>query len=102
MGRASNRKKAQRRAGQSSRADVAKQQAMHLLVSGLQALVQDGKERKERQAAARRIWCGSADPVPAEAPQWRENSLGDRFFGGFLSRRGTRRAWRPPRSRTLR
>jgi hypothetical protein len=41
---------------------------MHLLVSGLQALVRDGKERKEREAAARRIWCGSADPVPAEAP----------------------------------
>ena len=68
MGRASNRKKAPRRAGQSSRADVEKQQAMHLLVSGLQALVRDGKERKEREAAARRIWCGSADPVPAEAP----------------------------------
>jgi hypothetical protein len=83
VGRASNRKKAQRRAGQSSLADVEKQQAMHLLVSGLQALVQDGKERKEREAAARRIWCGSADPVPAKAPQWHENSLGDRFFGGF-------------------
>ena len=55
---------------------------MHVLVSGLQALVREGNDRKEREAAARRIWFGGAEPVPAEAPRWREDSLGDRFFGG--------------------
>jgi hypothetical protein len=89
VGRASNRKKAQRQAGLSagqasrkSRADAETQQAMHLLVSGLQTLVREGNERKEREAAARRIWSGGAEPVPAEAPGWREDSLGDRFFAG--------------------
>jgi hypothetical protein len=90
VGRASNRKKAQRRAGpssrqasQSSRADAGKQQAMRQLAAGLQALVQETNGRQERGAAARRTWSGGAEPVPAEAPRWPEGSLGDRFFGGF-------------------
>jgi len=89
VGRASNRKKAQRQAGpssrqasQSSRADAQKQQAMRLLATGLQAFVQESNERKEREAAARRTWSGGADPVPADAPRWPEGSLGDRFFTG--------------------
>jgi hypothetical protein len=89
VGRASNRKKAQRQSGlsagqasQKSRADAETQQAMHVLVSGLQALVREGNDRKGREAAARLIWSGGAEPVPAEAPRWREDSLGDRFFGG--------------------
>jgi hypothetical protein len=90
VGRASNRKKAQRQAGlssrqarQRSRVDAETQQAMHQLVAGLQALVQEQKGRKEREASARRTWCGGAEPVPAEAPRWAEDSLGDRFVGGF-------------------
>jgi hypothetical protein len=55
---------------------------MHQLVAGLQALVQETNERKEREAAARRTWSGGAEPVPAEAPRWPEGSLGDRFFTG--------------------
>ena len=82
MGRASNRKKAQRQAGQKSRPDAATQQAMHQLVTGLQVMVQKMDEHKEREAAARRTWTGGAEPVPAEAPRWAEDSLGDRFFGG--------------------
>jgi hypothetical protein len=89
VGRASNRKKAHRQAGPSSRqaspssrADADTQQAMHQLVAGLQALVQETSERKEREAAARRTWSGGAEPVPAEAPRWPEGSLGDRFFVG--------------------
>jgi hypothetical protein len=39
VGRASNRKKAQRQAGPSSRADSETHQAMHQLVAGLQAMV---------------------------------------------------------------
>lgn len=89
MGRASNRKKAQRQAGPGSRqasqsflADPKKQQAMHQLVAGLQALVQETNGRNEREAAARRTWSGGTEPVPAEAPRWPEDSLGDRSFGG--------------------
>ncbi len=90
MGRASNRKKVQRQAGpssqqakQKSQADAATQQAMLQVAGALQALVQESEERKAREAAARRAWSGGADPVPAEVPRWPEDSLGDRFFGGF-------------------
>ena len=90
MGRASNRKKAQREAGPSSQqarqktqADAATQQAMLQVGGALQALVQESEGRKAREAAARRTWCGGAEPVPAEVPRWAEDSLGDRFFGGF-------------------
>jgi len=89
VGRASNRKKAQRQtelgAGQASRksrADAGTQQAMRALVSSLHALVQEGNDRKETEAVARRIWSGGAEPVPARARRWREGTLGDRFFGG--------------------
>jgi hypothetical protein len=86
VGRASNRKKAQRQAGprsqQAQTQQAQTQQAMHLLVSDLQAIIRDGDERTEREAAARRIWSGGAEPVPARAPRWREGSLGDRFFDG--------------------
>jgi len=89
VGRASNRKKAQRQAGpssqqakQKSQADGATQQAMLQVVGALKALVQESEERKAREAAARRTWSGGADPVPAEAPRWPEGSLGDRFFAG--------------------
>ena len=85
MGRASNRKKAHRQAGPSSRqasqgarADAETQQAMHQLVAGLHALVQETKGRQEREADACRIWSGGAEPVPAEAARWSEGSLGDR------------------------
>jgi hypothetical protein len=89
VGRASNRKKAQRQAVKKSRPDAATQQAMHKLVTGLQVMVQKMDQRKEREAAARRTWTG-AEPVPAEAPRWVEDSLGDRFFGGtFLDQART-------------
>jgi hypothetical protein len=88
VGRASNRKKAQRQAGQGSRqassfrTDAETQQAMRQLAAGLQALVQETDERREREAAVRRTWSGGAEPVPAEARRWPEGSLGDRFFTG--------------------
>jgi len=76
VGRASNRKKAQRQAGlssqqakQKSQADGATQQAMLQVVGALKALVQESQERKAREAAARRTWSGGAEPVPAEAPR---------------------------------
>lgn len=55
---------------------------MRLLAGALQTLAEEGRKRKERVTSARRIWCGGADPVPAEPPRWPEDSLGDRFFGG--------------------
>ncbi len=79
MGRASNRKKAQRRAGlssgpvrRSSLADTMSPQVRRQLASVLQTLLEEAEEREEREAGA--------EPVPAEAPRWPENALGDRFF----------------------
>jgi hypothetical protein len=94
VGRASNRKKAQRQSGlssrqarQQSRADAATQQAMQVIGAGMQALAQETKGRQDGQAAARRAWCGGAEAVPAKAPRWAKDSLGDRFFSGtFLDR----------------
>ena len=87
MGRASNRKKAQRQAGQGSRQASRSlrtdetQQVMRQMVAGLQALIRETNERQEREAAVRRAWSGG-EPAPAEARQWPEGSLGDRFFTG--------------------
>jgi len=94
VGRASNRKKAQRQsglssrqAGQQSRADAARYEAIQVIAAGMQALAQETKGRQERLAAARRTWCGGAEAVPAKAPRWAKDSLGDRFFSGtFLDR----------------
>ena len=87
MGRASNRKKAQRQVGPKTRVDAETQQALLQMVAGLEAMTQEMGRRTEREAAARRIWSGGAEPVLAEAPQWAENSLGDRFFDGtFIDR----------------
>ena len=90
MGRASNRKKANRQAARGARqarqgspADPATRQAMLQVVDALKAISQKATEHTQRQAAARRAWCGGADPVPAQAPRWPEGSLGDRFFTGF-------------------
>jgi hypothetical protein len=83
VGRASNRKKAQRQAGLRSRADAETQQAMRLLAGVLQTLVEEGRERNKRETSARRAWYAVTEPARAEAPRWPEDSLGDRFFGGI-------------------
>lgn len=47
-------------------------------------------KRDEGVVAASRAWCGGAEPVPAQAPRWAEDSLGHRFFAGVhLSRMRT-------------
>jgi hypothetical protein len=84
MGRASNRKKAQRQAGEAPRPDAATQEALLTVLNSLQMMVEENEERRDREAAARWIWSGGAEPVPAVAPPWREDSLGDRFFGGHF------------------
>ena len=86
MGRASNRKKAQRQAGPEPEPDAATQEALLKVLTGLQMMVEENDERRDREATARWIWSGGAEPVPAEAPSWREDSLGDRFFGGHFLR----------------
>jgi hypothetical protein len=87
VGRASNRKKAQRQSELSSLQGGVTQQAMQVLVAGVQALAQRAKSSQERQAAARRTWCGGAQPVAAKTPRWSKDSLGDRFFASdFLDR----------------
>ena len=90
MGRASNRKKAQRQAGQKPQVDAATQQALLTLAAGLQALSDENKARDEGVAAASRAWYGGTEPVPAQAPRWAEDSLGHRFFAStHLSRART-------------
>jgi len=86
VGRASNRKKAQRQAGQKPQPDAATQEALFKVLAGLQALVEENDVRREREATARWIWSGGAEPVLAVAPPWREDSLGDRFCGGSFLR----------------
>ena len=80
MGRASNRKKANRQAGHTRQT----RRAMRLLENGLRALMHESTQRTDREAAAARAWCGGLAPVPAEAPAWPEGSLGDRFGHAFL------------------
>jgi hypothetical protein len=86
VGRASNRKKSQRQAGQKPRPDAAPQEAILKVLAGLQALVEEGEVRREREATARWIWSGGAEPVPAVVPPWREDSLGERFCDGAFLR----------------
>jgi hypothetical protein len=69
VGRASNRKKAQRRTGQRPQPDAAAQQAIRRIVARLQALAGETEGRLERAAVARRTWSGGTEPVPAEAPR---------------------------------
>jgi hypothetical protein len=63
--------------------DVATQHAMLQLAVGLKTMTDQWSEHKERVAAARRAWCGGAEPVPAEVPLWPKDSVGDRFLSGF-------------------
>lgn len=86
MGRASNRKKAQRQAGPEPQPDAATQEALLKVLTSLQAMIAENDERQDREATARWIWSGGAEPVPAVAPQWPEGSTGERFFGGFSLR----------------
>jgi len=47
-------------------------------------MVEMARIRVERKYAAREAWFGDAEPVPAELPEFPENSLGDRFLVGYL------------------
>jgi hypothetical protein len=86
VGRASNRKKAQRQAGPDSRKVRQGFQAgaarPDQLLGGLGELVQLARSRVEREADALPAWRGDAEPVSAETPPWPENSLGDRLLQG--------------------
>jgi hypothetical protein len=94
VGRASNRKKAQRQSGLSSRQarqqfgdDAARDSTLRAIAAAAQGLAREMMVREERQAAACRTWCPGSEPVPAKAPVWAEGSLGDRFFSGtFIDR----------------
>lgn len=86
MGRASNGKKSQRQAGPEAQPDAATQEALLKVLTGLQMMADENDERRDREATARWIWSGGAEPVAAEAPSWREDSLGDRFFSGHFLR----------------
>lgn len=86
MGRASNRKKAQRQTGPDSRKARQGFQAgaatPDQFPGGLNELVQLARSRVEREADALPAWRGDAEPVSAQTPPWPENSLGDRLLQG--------------------
>jgi hypothetical protein len=63
--------------------DVARQQALLQILAGAKALSDHVTGHEKRVTAARRAWCGGAEPVPAEVPSWPEDSLGGRFLSGF-------------------
>ncbi len=81
MGHASNRKKAQRHAGQKPQDDAAAQRTRLTLAAGTP---EKNDERDEGIVAASRVWCGGAEPVPAQVRRWAEGSLGHRFFAATL------------------
>jgi hypothetical protein len=90
VGRASRRKKIRReaksssgQAGKVSRADAETRQALLRVVAGLEAMSERYRRRQEQYASACRAWCGGSEPVPAREPQWREESLGGRFFASM-------------------
>jgi hypothetical protein len=88
VGRASNRKKAQREAGPSSwppsqDSPAYAETQRQVLAAAVQLLARETKDREERATAARRLWSGGIDPIPAGAPRWPQPSLGDRFFAGL-------------------
>jgi hypothetical protein len=98
MGRASNHKKARRRATLATSggaAPTARRMALHLAAEGrrqLRQLVADlaqtrfHQERHERYAEACRAWCEGAEPVPAGMPQWAHGRSGRQFAANpFLS-----------------
>lgn len=86
MGRASNRKKAQRRQTGPSLRRI-NQDARSLAQAqrsgfDLDTIVRLAKGRVERRHAALRAWFGDTEPVPAEVPPWPEGSLGYRLLAG--------------------
>jgi hypothetical protein len=86
VGRASNRKKAQRRQTGPSLRRI-NQDARSLAQAqrsgfDLDTIVRLAKGRVERRHAALRAWFGDTEPVPAEVPPWPEGSLGYRLLAG--------------------
>ena len=85
MGRASNRKKAQRQAGGPNlrriKQDARTQAVTQGLPFDLDAMVELARVRAGRSIAVQ-AWLGDAEPVPAEMPPWPEGSLGHRLLAG--------------------
>jgi hypothetical protein len=86
VGRASNRKKAQRQTGGPNLRRI-NQEARSLAVArrsafGLDAMVHLAGERVRRRSTALRAWFGDTEPAPAEVPPWPEGSLGHRLLAG--------------------
>lgn len=86
MGRASNRKKAQRQSGgpklRRINQDARSLAAVQRSPFALDAIVQFAGERVRRRSMALRAWLGDTEPVSAEVPPWPEGSLGHRLLAG--------------------
>jgi hypothetical protein len=74
MGRASNRKKAQRQSGGPNlrriNQDTRSQAVASRSAFGLDAMVQFAGERVRRRSIALQAWPGDTEPTSAETPSW--------------------------------
>jgi len=82
VGKASGRKAERRQGIGPSRADFEKRRNYQVLMTGMQRMLGEIEADEEREQQARKAWTGGADPTPAPLAQWREDSVGDRFFAG--------------------
>jgi hypothetical protein len=86
VGRASNRKKAQRQTGGPNlrriKQDARSQAAATRSAFSLDAMVQFAGERVRRRSMALEAWSGDTEPASAEVPPWPEGSLGHRLLTG--------------------
>jgi hypothetical protein len=82
VGKASRRKTQRRQGIGPSRADFEKRRTYQVLLTGVQRMLDEIESDKELKQQASKAWTGGADPTPAPLAQWREDSVGDRFFAG--------------------
>ena len=80
MGKASRRKSRRRQGIGPSRADFEERRGYQVLLAGMQTMINEFEADEQREQQARRAWTGDNEPPPATIPEWRENSVGDRFF----------------------
>src|SRR5271165_2280525 len=80
VGKASRHKSQRRQGIGQSRADFEKRRAYQAMLTGLQSMIDMFKAEEEQEEQARKVWYGGAEPRRTTLPQWREDSLGDRFF----------------------
>jgi hypothetical protein len=90
VGKASKRKSQRRQGIGPSRADLEKRRDRQALLTSMRPVIDRFEAEKERKERARRAWSGGAEPRRAALAQWREDSVGDRFFSASEITRAAR------------